>query len=267
MSIFNKKKIKKIVVTGGTGRFGKILKKVKTNHLMMFPNKNELDITNLNSIEKFLTKKRPDIVIHMAALSRPMKIHDKYIVNSINLNIIGTANIAKIASKLKIKLIYFSSCYVYPSTKGNYDEKSALLPINNYAWSKLGGESSVQMYKNSLILRMCMTEDPFVHKKAFTDFKTNFIFHKEVAKILMKLLFKKGIINVGGPTQSVYKFAKKTNKYPISCSFFILLVVFLMVFTCESTCSDRIRNALRKRVFVSEIIRTLFITLLIDQKK
>ena len=56
-----------------------------------------------------------------------------------------------------------------------------------------------------------MTEDPFVHKKAFTDFKTNFIFHKEVAKILMKLLFKKGIINVGGPTQSVYKFAKKFN--------------------------------------------------------
>ena len=92
-----------------------------------------------------------------------------------------------------------------------YDERSELLPINNYAWSKLGGESAVQMYKNSLILRMCMTENPFVHKKAFTDFKTNFIFHEDVAKITMKLLFKKGIINVGGPAQSVYKFAKKFN--------------------------------------------------------
>ncbi len=211
MSKSNKKKITKIVVTGGTGRFGKILKKVKTNHKMIFPNKKELDITNVNSIKKFLAKKRPDIVIHLAALSRPMKIHDKNIIESINLNIIGTANITKIASKLKIKLIYFSTCYVYPSTKGNYDERSELLPINNYAWSKLGGESAVQMYKNSLILRMCMTENPFVHKKAFTDFKTNFIFHEEVAKIIMKLLFKKGIINVGGPAQSVYKFAKKFN--------------------------------------------------------
>ena len=156
-------------------------------------------------------KNRPDIVIHLAALSRPMKIHDKNIIKSIDLNIIGTANITKITSKLKIKLIYFSTCYVYPSTKGNYGENSELLPINNYAWSKLGGESAVQMYKNSLILRICMTENPFVHKKAFTDFKTNFIFHEEVAKILMKLLFKKGIINVGGPAQSVFKFAKKFN--------------------------------------------------------
>ena len=56
-----------------------------------------------------------------------------------------------------------------------------------------------------------MTEEPFVHKSAFYDVKTNFIFHKDVAKILMKLLNKKGIINVGGPTKSVYDFAKMFN--------------------------------------------------------
>ena len=31
---------------------------------------------------------------------------------------------------------------------------------------KLGGECAVQMYKNSLIVRLCMTEKPFIHKKA-----------------------------------------------------------------------------------------------------
>ena len=31
-------------------------------------------------------------------------------------------------------------------------------------------------------------------------------------KIILKLLNKKGIINVGGPTQTIYKFAKKDNK-------------------------------------------------------
>ena len=36
-----------------------------------------------------------------------------------------------------IKLIYFSTNYVYPGTKGNYSEKDALLPVNNYAWSNL----------------------------------------------------------------------------------------------------------------------------------
>ena len=68
------------------------------------------------------------------------------------------------------------------------------------------------MYKNSLILRVCMTEKPFLHKKAFANVKLNFIFHDELSKILIKLLNKKGVINLGGPTRTVYSFAKKYNK-------------------------------------------------------
>ena len=86
------------------------------------------------------------------------------------------------------------------------------MPWNNYGWAKLGGESAVQMYKNSLILRVCMTEKPFLHKRAFANLKLNFIFHDELSKILIKLLNKKAIINLGGPTRTVYNFAKKYNK-------------------------------------------------------
>ena len=100
---------------------------------------------------------------------------------------------------------------MYPGTKGNYQEDDAVLPWNNYAWSKLGGECAVQMYKNSLILRVCMTEKPFIHKDAFANVKLNFIFHDELAKILIRIINKKGIINVGGPTKTVYNFAKKYN--------------------------------------------------------
>ena len=76
---------------------------------------------------------------------------------------------------------------MYPGTKGNYKESDPLLPSSNYAWSKLGAEAAVKMYKNSLILRVSMTEKPFVHKFAFADMKTNFIFHDEFVKILRKL--------------------------------------------------------------------------------
>ena len=144
-----------------------------------------------------------------------MNIHDQDIITSINLNIVGTCNIVKEASKSGIKVIYLSTSYVYPGKRGNYKEEDSLKPWNNYSWSKLGGECAVQMYKNSLILRLCMTEKPFVHKKAFYDFNTNFIFHDEVAKILLKLINKKGVINVGGKIQSVYNFAKKYNKFMI----------------------------------------------------
>ena len=41
--------------------------------------------------------------------------------------------------------------------------------------------------------------------------KLNFIYHEDLAKIVVKILNKKGVINVGGPIKSIYKFAKKDN--------------------------------------------------------
>ena len=202
----------KIVITGGSGRFGFTLKSKYKSNKLFYPNKNQLNILSSKSIEKYLKKIKPKILIHLAGLSRPMKIHDNNISKSIDLNIIGTANIVKVCSKLRVKLIYFSTNYIYQGKKGNYKETDPVLPVNNYAWSKLGGESSVQMYKNSLILRVCMTEEPFIHKKAFSNIKTNFIFHKEVANILFKILDLKGILNIGGKTQSPFNFGKKYNK-------------------------------------------------------
>jgi dTDP-4-dehydrorhamnose reductase len=157
-------------------------------------------------------KYKPNYILHLAGLSRPMKIHEKNIDRSINLNIIGTANIVNECFKKKIKLIYISTNYLYPGNKGNYKETDALLPWNNYGWSKLGGESSVQMYKDSLIIRCALTEYPFRHKKAFFDVKSNFIYHKDFIPILFKIIDKKGIINVGEKSQTIFNFVKKDKK-------------------------------------------------------
>ena len=203
--------MKKILFTGGTGRFANIFKLKKNNYIIEYPSKKKFNIENLKSIKKYILKTKPDYLIHCAALSRPMKIHEKNISKSITTNIIGTSNLVNICSELNIKLIYFSTNYVYPGTKGNYSENDPVLPINNYAISKLGGECAVRMYKNSLILRICMTEKPFVHKNAFNDVEINFMYHEELAKNLLKLINEKGIINVGGPKQIVYEFAKKNN--------------------------------------------------------
>ena len=142
----------KIIVTGADGRFGKILKKFKDKRFI-FRNKTELNILSNSSIIKNLKKFKPKYILHLAGLSRPMKIHESDISKSINLNIIGTSNLVMAASELGIKIIYLSTSYVYPGKKGNYKEEDALKPWNNYSWSKLGGECAVQMYKNSLIIR------------------------------------------------------------------------------------------------------------------
>ena len=93
-----------------------------------------------------MQKKKPKILVHLAGLSRPLDVHEKQIERSIDLNIIGTANITKICKELNIKLIYFSTNYVYPGKTGNYKETDPLLPVNNYAWSKLGGETSMYSF-------------------------------------------------------------------------------------------------------------------------
>ena len=176
----------KIIFTGGNGRFGKIFQTNTKLQNIKFPTKSEFNILSIKSIESYIKKIRPKLLIHAAGLSRPMELHDKNIAESINKNIIGTSNIVMICAKYNIKLIYLSTNYVYPGKKGSYKETDSLLPYNNYAWSKLGGECAVQMYKNSLILRICMTEKPFIHKFAFKDLITNFIFHEEVVKIFPK---------------------------------------------------------------------------------
>ena len=47
----------RIVVTGGTGRFGSELNKVITKLKLYFPKKSELNILNIKSIKKYLIKK------------------------------------------------------------------------------------------------------------------------------------------------------------------------------------------------------------------
>jgi len=201
----------KILVTGGDGIFSSVLKKKNKSLNLIFKSKKECNILKIKSIENCVKKTKPNIIIHTAGLSRPMKIHNNNISKSIDLNIIGTANIVKICEKYNIKLIYFSTGYVYEGKKGNYTEQDAVKPFNNYALSKLGGECSVSMYKNSLILRITMTKKPFLYNKAFTNIKSNFMFHEDLVKILPKLINHKGILNVGGKSQSIYSFAKKNN--------------------------------------------------------
>jgi len=204
--------MKKILVTGGEGRFAKVLKNKKSKFNFIFRNKKQLNILSETSIINNIKKFKPHYLMHLAGLSRPMKIHDKNIKKSIKLNIIGTANIVRACIEKNLKLIYFSTSYVYEGKKGRYKETDPVLPWNNYGWSKLGGECAVQMYKNSLILRTCMTERPFVHKSAFANVKTNFIYHDDFIKIFLKILNKKGIFNIGGKPQTLYQFAKNENK-------------------------------------------------------
>ena len=203
--------MKTILISGGNGKFSKALIETNTKYKILAPGKKQMDILNQNSISNFISKHKIDYFIHAAAFTTPMAKHQIEIKKSISTNIIGSANVALCCLKKKIKLIYISTNFVYPGKKGDYTEDSSLYPVNKYGWSKLGGECAMQIYKNTLILRICMNDDYFPHKSAFTDYFTSFLKKTQVAEITLNLLDKKGIINIGGKKQSAYNFAKDLN--------------------------------------------------------
>ena len=207
---------RKIVITGGNGSLAQQIISANDCHDISSPSRADLDITSVTSIRTYLDSLGyvPDILIHAAAMTRPMSRHHVEPVLSIQSNIIGTSNIVAECIARRIKIIYISTDYVYPGTEGNYAEDSPLLPygsgkdgISKYGWSKLGGECAVRLHHDYLIVRACICGRPFPHSKALSDVRKSFMYNDEAAKILLQILDQNGVVNLGGPPRTVYEFA------------------------------------------------------------
>jgi len=200
-----------MILVSGNGTLAKELLKLSTDDLpITILSKREMDITDeykvSDVIKSFMMKPDyPKYFVHTAALTKPMDVNDRNPIMSLTTNIVGTANIARICYKYGIKFIYISTDFVYSSDE-SVDEESEVKPLNNYGWSKLGGECVTKLIPNSLILRCSLCDIPFRHKVAFDDVYRNSIIHKEVADIILKVRDEVGVINVGGEYQSVYEF-------------------------------------------------------------
>jgi dTDP-4-dehydrorhamnose reductase len=210
--------MKKILISGGEGKLAKQIKNLNSEYQILSPTHKEMDITKLEDLESMIKKHDPDIFLHAAAYTRPMYKHQENNDVSVKTNIIGTANVVLVCIKYNIKLVYISTDYVYPGIQGNYNEEASLSPykgnndgVTKYGWSKLGGECAVRMHNDSLILRVCMCNYPFPHKAAAIDIRKSLMFEHDAATVILKLLEENGVINVGGPAQTVYEFASESN--------------------------------------------------------
>ena len=171
-----------------------------------------MDVSNIDQIRQQLKIHNPDLFLHLAAFTNNRKL-EKNPTDAIKINIMGTANVTLACMEKNIRLVYISTDYVYSGKKGNYVEEDELLPINKYAWSKLGGESSVLQYKNSLIIRTSFGSDTFPYEQSFVDMWTS----KDIVTVIGPLILKaakstyNGILNIGTQRKNMFEFAKKLN--------------------------------------------------------
>ena len=198
----------KIVVIGGTGLLGESLKK-HDNDIICFGS--DKDIFSFVNLQKELDNIKPDIIINAAGIKTNEVLKNKE--NAINVNIIGAANLAKYCIKNNIKLVYISSDYVYPGTKGNYTEKDDIQPENIYAWTKLAGESSTKLVENHLIIRTSFGPDVFPYENAFDNLYVSKDYVDVISKKILDVIKTDyvGVINIGTEKKNMFEYATRKN--------------------------------------------------------
>lgn len=136
----------KVLVTGAKGQLGSeiVVEAARRGHNVVGVDKDELDITDKENVEKVLAKIAPDCVIHCAGWTAVDAAEDnERAVTDINVN--GTEYIAKACKDIDAKMIYISTDYVFnghgeaPHSADSVDFK----PQNVYGKTKLEGEKVV----------------------------------------------------------------------------------------------------------------------------
>ena len=196
----------KMLVTGGSGLLGNAIRKIFPNAL--YPPENDFNVMDYYQMEEFLEGKSIDVLFHGGAFTSPPKV-DQDPVKAVEVNIIGTANMVKLASQINAFLIYVCTDYVFKGDTGNYSEDDPVFPVNKYAWSKLGGECSVRLYDKSLIIRTTFGPDVFPYEKAFVDQWTSRESVTKISGMIADLIRTgyTGVVHVGGNRKTVYDYA------------------------------------------------------------
>ena len=104
----------KVLVTGVKGQLGyDVVKECEKRGIEAIGvDVDEMDITNASKVEEVITSANVDAVIHCAAWTAVDKAEDEVELCT-KVNVEGTSNIAKVCKKLDIKMMYFSTDYVF----------------------------------------------------------------------------------------------------------------------------------------------------------
>lgn len=183
-----------ILVTGAKGQLGSEIRATSQNYPFhfFFTDQEELDITNKESVEKFIQGNQIETVINCAAYTAVDKAEtDQEIAYKVNRDAVGY--LASAIQRTKGNIIHISTDYVFDGTSHKpYTPEDLANPQNIYGKSKWEGEELMRTYSpdNSLIIRTSWV---------YSEFGSNFV------KTMLRLGNERDSLNViddqiGSPT-------------------------------------------------------------------
>ncbi len=191
----------KILVIGSKGQLGSELKKISKlykNFSWFFSTVKVLDLSDLNSINTYLSNINPTVIVNCAAYTNVDKAETEIkLANTINYRAVKV--ISRWTSDNFKKLIHISTDYVFDGlSEVPLCENSKTRPVNEYGSSKLKGEiSCLKNDYNSIVIRTSWL---------YSSFGKNFV------KTMIDLMKKNNSVKVvndqiGSPTYA-YDLAK-----------------------------------------------------------
>jgi len=135
-----------VVVVGANGQLGQALQHIAVDYLTVqchFFSSNEIDITQIATIEKVWLQLKPDFCINAAAYTAVDKAESETEKATL-INVDGARNLATICQQFNTTLLHISTDFVFDGSKTTpYTESDTTNPQSVYGTTKRDGELAI----------------------------------------------------------------------------------------------------------------------------
>ncbi|MBR2300391.1 MAG: sugar nucleotide-binding protein, partial [Bacteroidaceae bacterium] len=158
--------MKNILITGANGQLGSEMRRLGefSSNNYLFTDVAELDITDKNAVDAFVSQNAIDVVVNCAAYTNVDKAESDAATAEL-INATAVRNIAEAAKAVDATLIHISTDYVF-GNDGNIPrtEDMPLAPLGVYGLTKLQGEEAVNASGcKAIIIRTAWLYSEFGH--------------------------------------------------------------------------------------------------------
>ncbi len=168
----------RVLITGGTGYIGshfmkaalsrtewELLSLARRRHDLFEPLLHHLmlDLKDFPAMEKNIRLMRPDVIVHLGAVSSPNEA-EKDSATTAMMNVELTRHLCRLASETGAFLIFSSTDLVFggaAAPQGGFPEDHAVSPYSVYSRSKVEGETMVQALQGPwAVIRIALAYGP-----------------------------------------------------------------------------------------------------------
>ena len=136
----------KILITGANGMLAKAVRERFKNEELILTDVQDLDITDFNKVQQFVSECKPQVIINCAAYTAVDKAEeDLELARKINKD--GPKNLSIVAKENNCIFVHVSTDYVFGGAKTidqDYKEDDEKAPETVYGITKLEGEEEIQ---------------------------------------------------------------------------------------------------------------------------